>query len=518
MKAGENTPTDDAPAERPPERTAPPIKYLVAVFILMFIAQAIGSVFNIQYNLTHLTPLLSANQKLVFGESISHYNVIAYPILVFMWGVFVFRLRKAPASERERSRNQRRVVNLPLVATLIAAAGWIFCIPVLLVALRGTGESINPHVYFHLPVSVGVAMFIALTIGYFSIDCARQALLFKYFFSETSPSRTTGACRLSIACRGGLWTVAASICPILTLLLLFLSPAPDAKNFSFAISVAAVGIFCAVVSSALMGRLVARPIETLRNAAQAIGKGDLNVQLDNMRADEFGVLADEFNAMVAGLREKEHIATTFGRHVGAKIAHELLEAKEELSGVDRVLSVLFADIRGFTTRCERLNPKEAVQLLNHYHESMTRIIEANGGIVNQLVGDGIMALFGATGNAPRHANDATSAAIEMIRGLEKLNAELEAEGFEGVRIGVGVNTGPAVVGTIGSPMRKEYTAIGDTVNTAARIEGLTKEVGCEILIAKSTWESSDPKPDAKELEPMEIRGRRDRLVLYQVSH
>jgi adenylate cyclase len=303
-----------------------------------------------------------------------------------------------------------------------------------------------------------------------------------------------------------------------TLLLLFLSPAPEAKNFSFAISVAAVGIFCAIVSSALMGRLVASPVEMLRNAAQAIGKGDLDIHVDNMRADEFGVLADEFNSMVAGLREKERVTNTFGRHVGTKIAKELLEAKEELSGVDRVLSVLFADIRGFTTRCETMSPKEAVRLLNLYHETMTGIIEDNGGIVNQLIGDGIMALFGATGHAPRHADDATNAAIEMIRGLTDLNSRLEKEGFAGLRIGVGVNTGPAVVGTIGSPMRMEYTAIGDTVNTAARIEGLTKDVGCEILIAQSTWNTTDPKPDAQELEPMEIRGRRDHLVLYQVSH
>ncbi len=177
-----------------------------------------------------------------------------------------------------------------------------------------------------------------------------------------------------------------------------------------------------------------------------------------MRADELGVLADEFNSMVAGLREKEHVTSSFGRHVGAKIAHELLEAKEELSGVDRILSVLFADIRAFTTRCESMSPKEAVRLLNLYHETMTGIIEENGGIVNQLIGVGIMALFRATGNASHHANDATNATIAtiaMIRGLEDRNSRLKKEGYAGIRIGVGVNTGPTVVGTIGSPMRME---------------------------------------------------------------
>ncbi|MEP2777006.1 MAG: adenylate/guanylate cyclase domain-containing protein [Luteolibacter sp.] len=496
---------------------APPLLPLLAVFVLMFVAQAIGSIFNIRYNLTHLTPLLSDGQNAAFGKGITLYNSVAYPVLVLVWGYKVFQLRCLGVDEAEKQALQRKVVNLPLTAAIIAAAGWLLCIPVLLAMLQGSGEPINPHVYFHLPVSVGVAMFIALTIGYFSIDWACQALLFRHFYEKSSPARTKGAFRLSIAGRGGLWTVAASICPILLLLLLFLSPAPEANNLGFAISVAAVGIFCALLSSALMARLVARPVSMLRAAAQRVGAGELNVRVDNLRADEFGILADEFNAMVGGLREKEHVTNTFGRHVGVKIAKELLEAKEELCGVERRLSVLFADIRGFTTRCESMKPKEAVALLNLYHETMTGIIEANEGMVTQLIGDGIMALFGATGDKPGHANHAVSAAVAMIQGLETLNLRLVEKGFEGIRIGVGVNTGLAVVGTIGSPMRQEYTAIGDTVNTAARIEGLTKEVCCPVLISDSTWEACAPKPEAVALDPMEIRGRHDRMVLYRID-
>ncbi len=183
---------------------------------------------------------------------------------------------------------------------------------------------------------------------------------------------------------------------------------------------------------------------------------------------------------------------------------------------ERVVTVLFADIRDFTTRCESLAPVDAVRFLNLYHEHMTSVIEANGGIVNQLVGDGIMAIFGATGQS-RHADEAIAAGRAMLGSLGELGETLEFHGFGPVRIGVGVNTGPAVVGTIGSPRRMEYTAIGDTVNTAARIESLTKELGYSLLVSAATWTAAERKPEGRALDPVSIRGRRAEMTLYAVA-
>lgn len=482
----------------------------------MFLAQAIGSVFNITYNLLHIPPLLTPSQDAAFKASIALYNVIAYPPLVLIWAFLVFRLR-APIADSERLRErQRQVLRLPNQAAAIAAAGWILSIPALFIGLYHSGEAINPHVWFHFPVSICIAAVVALTIGYFSIDWARQRLLFPCFFRDLSPARLEGTFRLSVAGRGKLWTLAASVCPVFSLLLLLIDPTPERSDVWFALAVAGSGILCGVISSILMARLVVTPVEELRQAAERVGKGDLQVAMDPLRADEFGLLAEEFNAMVAGLREKERITGTFGRHVGREIAEQLLRNEEELQGVERVVSVLFADLRGFTTRCESLPPVKAVKLLNLYHEHMTGIIEDHGGIVNQLVGDGIMALFGATGRSAAHAGEAIAAGRAMLQGLDVLNAKLSAEGFEPVKIGVGVHTGPAVVGTIGSPLRMEYTAIGDTVNSASRIESLTKELGHPLLVSDSAWKAADPKPPGQKLEPIAIRGRRGEMVLYSV--
>jgi adenylate cyclase len=483
----------------------------------MFLAQAVGSVFNITYNLQHIPPLLTPAQNAAFKSSIALFNAIAYPPLLILWAVLVFRLHKPVDSEATLQERRRQVLRLPNQAAAIAATGWLLSIPALFLGLKDSGEAVNPHVWFHFPVSVCIAAVVALTIGYFSIDWARQRLLFPCFFRALSPARTEGAFRLSVAGRGKLWTLAASVCPIISLLLLLLDPTPEKSDVWFALAVAGSGILCAVISSILMARLVVTPVEELRKAAERVGRGDLTVAMDPLRADEFGLLAEEFNAMVAGLREKERITGTFGRHVGREIAEQLLRNEAELKGVERIVSVLFCDLRGFTTRCESLAPAEAVKLLNLYHEHMTRLIEEHGGLVNQLIGDGIMALFGATGRSSRHADEAIAGGRAMVRGLENLNAKLAAEGFEPVRIGVGLHTGPAVIGTIGSPRRMEYTAIGDTVNTASRIESLTKDLGHPLLVSAATWEAADPKPEGHRLDPVRIRGRSREMVLYAVE-
>lgn len=507
----------DAPVPSPaPPACRPRWRCLVVVFLLMFLAQAIGSAFNITYNLIHIPPLLTPDQEAAFRSSIAIFNAIAYPPLVLLWAFLVFRLRSPILTNEHLHERQRQVLRLPNQAAAIAAAGWLLSIPALFFGLKRSGESVNPHVWFHFPVSICIAAVVALTIGFFSIDWARQRLLFPCFFRNLSPARIEGVARLNIAGRGKLWTLAASICPIFSLLLLLLDPTPERADVWFAIAVAGAGILCAVVSSVLMARLVVTPVQELRRAAERVGRGDLSVTMDPLRADEFGVLADEFNAMVAGLREKEHIAGTFGRHVGREIAEQLLRNEEELQGVERIISVLFADLRGFTTRCESLPPVKAVKLLNLYHEHMTGIIEEHGGMVNQLIGDGIMALFGATGRSDHHARDAIAAGRAMLLGLPALNDKLAREGFEPVKIGVGIHTGPAVVGTIGSPRRMEYTAIGDTVNTASRIESLTKDLGHPLLVSTGAWEATEPKPAGDKLPPVEIRGRSAEMVLYAI--
>lgn len=193
-------------------------------------------------------------------------------------------------------------------------------------------------------------------------------------------------------------------------------------------------------------------------------------------------------------------------------------SKLDLKGEELPITVVFTDIRNFTAFAESRSPQDVVRLLNAYFTAVVPIIEAEGGIVNQYLGDGLMALFGAPQPLPDHAVRASRAAVAIVRRVHELDARWKELGAEAFRIGVGVHAGQAVVGTIGSPRRLDYTAIGDTVNAAARIEAANKALGTEVLLSGATVAALPPAlcEDLRLGPPVEIavKGREDRLTVY----
>ncbi|MGZ6557905.1 MAG: adenylate/guanylate cyclase domain-containing protein, partial [Actinomycetota bacterium] len=179
--------------------------------------------------------------------------------------------------------------------------------------------------------------------------------------------------------------------------------------------------------------------------------------------------------------------------------------------------VLFADIRGFTRISEHAPPEKIVQLLNRYFSAMTDIIFAHGGTLDKYLGDGLMALFGAPTVTPSDAANALATAVAMQRRMIGINLELQEEGFPEIGIGIGLHTGEVTVGYIGSERRSEYTAIGDTVNTASRIEGLTKQVPHAVLLAEGTYASLRSTEGLVFVDEFEIRGRRSRMKLWGIE-
>jgi adenylate cyclase len=183
------------------------------------------------------------------------------------------------------------------------------------------------------------------------------------------------------------------------------------------------------------------------------------------------------------------------------------EQGERRAAEKRTLTVLFADIRGFTPFSEGRDPREVVELLNTYFDVIVPVIERHGGTLNQYIGDGIMVLFGAPQDQPDHARRAVEAAVEVVREVRRNRERFAALGFAGLRVGVGINTGEAVVGSVGSRSRIDYTAIGDTTNTAARIEALNKEFGTQVLISKATRDALGDVAAALGCEPGERTAR-----------
>ncbi|MCW2950547.1 MAG: adenylate/guanylate cyclase with Chase sensor [Thermoleophilia bacterium] len=213
-------------------------------------------------------------------------------------------------------------------------------------------------------------------------------------------------------------------------------------------------------------------------------------------------------ALVA-LGERRHISSMFERYVAPDIVRELVRRRDVtdiVSGKRREVSILFADIRGFTAMSEHADPDDIVRQLNHYLSAMTSAIHRCGGTIDKFIGDGIMAVFGAPLDLSDHADCACEAASAMLDALAMVNAQRSMLALPEFRIGIGIATGTAIVGNIGSNQRLDYTAIGDCVNLAARLEGVTARIGVPVLMSEATHLAAT-RVDTRPLGTHRVRGR-----------
>jgi adenylate cyclase len=481
--------------------------------IAPLVPMLIGSAINIWYNVTNVDPLLTPGQLATFMRTINLYNLLVYPLLgaVGVWLLLSLRrpfreqMQGGMADAGRRLRAQRRVINLPWWVVGLAAVGWGLCTPVFLYALSRSPEPLDPMLYAQLPISFAISGMIAITHGFFAVELVSQRLLYPVFFRDAQPARTPGAFALSLRARGILLAVSAGVCPIVSLLLLTLVPRPE-ENITFALSVGGLGIALGLTTAWLLGRLVTDPVDELRRATRAVAAGDLSVKIADLRADEFGQLIDGFNTMVTELREKRRIEEDFGRHVGERVARQILARAGGLGGSEEELTIMFVDIRNFTARSETASPERAVEVLNVFLSEMVDVIERHGGIVNKFLGDGLMAMFTEWTGGVDHADAAVAAGREMLQRLEGINGRLRGAGELPLAIGIGIHTGRAVVGSIGSPRRMEYTAIGDTVNVASRVESLTKVVGAPLLLTEATRRAMRGVAPLEPLPAQQVKG------------
>ncbi len=219
---------------------------------------------------------------------------------------------------------------------------------------------------------------------------------------------------------------------------------------------------------------------------------------------------------------KRRIRESFSVYVAPEVVEEIVEDPEiaHQEGTRREVAVLFSDIRGFTTYCEQHPPEFVVAQMREYLDEMTATVDASGGVLDKYIGDAVMALFGpflADGNKSALA---VVCALSMVKRLEALNARWQAENRPQFKIGIGIHTGEAIVGNIGSARRMQYTALGDTVNLASRLESMTKETSATILVSESAKVEAEPalqgKVEFRQLGELEIRGREKSVAVYEV--
>jgi class 3 adenylate cyclase len=271
-----------------------------------------------------------------------------------------------------------------------------------------------------------------------------------------------------------------------------------------AIALAAVVAFAVTAGvstwlSLVLADAVSAPIVDLRDATRRVGEGDLSTRVPVVCTDETGELAASFNAMVAGLQERERLHEAFGTFVDPSLTERVLAEGTDLRGEEVEASILFLDVREFTAFAEGAGPHEAVAALNALYETAVPSIVRHGGGAIKFIGDGLMAVFVHDG----HAGRAVAAAREI-------------GGAHGaLRIGVGVNSGRVVVGTIGGGRRRDFTVIGDAVNTAARVEAATRVTGDDLLITDATLRALGAGAHGFEERPaVQLKGKTAGVRLY----
>jgi adenylate cyclase len=250
-----------------------------------------------------------------------------------------------------------------------------------------------------------------------------------------------------------------------------------------------------------------RPIGDLKRAIALVERGRLDIAVPVTSGDEIGDLAHSFNRMVAGLEEREQIREAFGTFVDRDVAEHILARPDALAGEEVEVTVLFCDVRGFTRFAEQAPAPDVVRTLNDLFAIAVPTVARHRGQVDKFVGDGLMAVFGAPRRLDDHADEALATACEIAVAVRERFGD-------GLEIGIGLNSGRVVAGSVGAAGRLEYSVIGDTVNVAARVEAATRETGDVVLLTERTRELLRDATGLELRREVELKGRSAPVVLY----
>lgn len=251
-------------------------------------------------------------------------------------------------------------------------------------------------------------------------------------------------------------------------------------------------------------------------AFSAVEKGNYESFVPVVSRDEFGLIAQHTNQMIGGLREKDRIERAFGKYMSPLVADAVLHNEQEthLGGREVNVAILFTDLRDFTPLSEKCTPQEVVEILNSYFTMVVDAVHKHGGVLDKFIGDAAMAVYGLDGNDGHE--DAVHSAFEVLQGIESLNQNLTKRGLPNIKIGIGIHCGPVIAGNIGSEERLEYTVIGDAVNTAARLESLTKELPSTLAISNDVCSvlSEEMMGKLVYLDDYDLKGKSEKIPVY----
>lgn len=302
--------------------------------------------------------------------------------------------------------------------------------------------------------------------------------------------------------------------------------ADDNEKFllQFNASMTALSAVLGLSIAGLVTFFLVRNIRNLVRGADEIGDGNLDVEVPVASRDEVGHLTHSFNHMAGELRLKERIKDTFGKYMDPRIVTRLIENPEltQLGGERQEMTVMFVDLQGYTTISEKLSPADLVRMLNMFLGQMTDAVAKHNGVINDFLGDAVMAYWGPPFNTPdEHARLACLAGVSALENFEHYKAEIakelgaELDGLD-INMRIGIATGSVVAGNIGSPASRKFSLIGDSVNLAARLEGANKNYGTRAMISERTRELAGSAVSVRELDLVRVKGKLEPTRIYEL--
>ena len=421
----------------------------------------------------------------------------------------------------------RRIINLPFMFIGIHVGAWMV-LPPLIFFLSYMFSVMDLRTAVVFSVRASMVGFITSSVAFYRIENYCRKGLVPLFFPTGHLAGLSGAARLPIGRRIRFFYSMGTVLPLVILLVTLITVqwemapgAMSAKEYGLRIMLFTMvlsGIF--LVSAGILNKLVIRsivePLENMLSVTDRIQRGEYDAQIKVMGNDEIGMLGDSGNAMIKGLAERQKLRTAFGRYVTPEIRDEILSGRIPLEGERREGTVMFADLENFTPFVENNPPEEAMESMRTYFTRMQRAIRLHKGLVIQFAGDEIEAAFGVPVYFEGHADAAVAAALEMRKALKILNKEREAQGKVLFAHGIGIHSGSVLAGNSGSEDQSAYSLIGSTVNVAARIQGLTREIKCDILISGETVKHLTVFPKMEQQPPRRVKGYSKPVTVYRL--
>jgi adenylate cyclase len=463
-----------------------------------FFPMAMGLVFLIQFRIQ--VPLANTKRRMIQGVDIDDQ----------LW---------------ESAR--KRLLNLPFIIALVNLLMYVFMPGLVALSFFFFGD-IPLQACLFLFFRAAMLGVIASGLSFFLIEDYSRRRLIPHFFPQGRLAAQKGTIKLPVYRRIRLLYGTGTLNPLILMVFTLIFVLWDIKEhpipterlakeiFFFTVVLCGIFIPIALRLNFLVGRSISSPIHEMLGVVDSVREGNFKKRIKVITNDEIGLLGDVGNGMIKGLAERERIRETFGKYVTPEIRDQILAGRIPLDGEKRVATLLFTDLRDFTSYVEKTPTEEVFRSMRAYFTAMQKVIHRHRGLVLQYVGDEIEAVFGVPIDYDSHPDEAVLAAIGIKNELALLNRARVSEEKPPFRHGIGIHTGVVLAGNTGSEDRLSYALIGDTVNVASRIQNLTKTMNCDILISEETVHRLKRPFPLKREGTRAVKGRSRPVVVYRL--